>query len=68
MGPTNIALVKLFQADQQLREAQARLDSVTRNARIQERKSSLRVASDRLEDRGAASGRVSPGPRKWRLE
>ena len=38
MGPTNIALVKLFQADQQLREAQARLDSVTRNARIQERK------------------------------
>jgi len=38
MGPTNIALVKLFQADQQLREAQGRLDAVTRNARIQERK------------------------------
>jgi uncharacterized protein len=38
MGPINIALVKLYQADQKLREAQARLDSVSRNARIQERK------------------------------
>jgi predicted nucleic acid-binding Zn-ribbon protein len=38
MGPTNLALVKLFQADQQLREAQARLDAATRDVRIQERK------------------------------
>jgi uncharacterized protein len=38
MGPINIALVKLYQADQKLREAQARLDSVSRNARIQERR------------------------------
>jgi len=38
MGPTNNALVKLYQADQQLREAQTRLDSVTRNVRLQEKK------------------------------
>jgi uncharacterized protein len=38
MGPINIALVKLYQADQRLREAQARLDSVSKNARIQERR------------------------------
>jgi uncharacterized protein len=38
MGPTNIALVKLYEADQQLREAQSRLDAVTRNVRIQERR------------------------------
>jgi uncharacterized protein len=38
MGPTNIALVKLYQADQKLREAQSRLDAVSRNVRIQERK------------------------------
>ena len=38
MGPTNLALVKLFQVDQQLREAQARLDAATRDVRIQERK------------------------------
>lgn len=38
MGPTNIALVKLFQADQALREAQGRLDAATKNVRIQERR------------------------------
>jgi hypothetical protein len=38
MGPTNVALVKLFQADQQLREAQARLDAATKNVRVQERR------------------------------
>lgn len=38
MGPTNIALVNLFKAEQQLREAQGRMDSVTRGVRIQERK------------------------------
>jgi uncharacterized protein len=51
MGPTNIALVKLFRADQQLREAQARLDATTRNVRIQER----RVKD--LSDRIAATGK-----------
>lgn len=38
MGPINIALVKLYQADQKFREAQARLDAVSKNARIQERR------------------------------
>ena len=38
MGPTNVALVKLFQADQALREAQARLDAAQRNVRVQERR------------------------------
>src|SRR3954447_6150717 len=38
MGPTNVALVKLFRADQALREAQERLDAATKNVRIQERK------------------------------
>jgi len=38
MGPSNVALVKLFQADQKLREAQERLDAVSKNVRVQERK------------------------------
>ena len=38
MGPTNVALVNLYKADQQLREAQARLDAAERNVRIQERR------------------------------
>jgi predicted nucleic acid-binding Zn-ribbon protein len=38
MGPINIALVKLYQADQKLREAQARLDATTKNVRVQERR------------------------------
>lgn len=38
MGPTNVALVKLFQADLALREAQGRLDAVAKNVRIQERR------------------------------
>lgn len=38
MGPTNLALVKLYQADHALREAQRRLDAATRDVRIQERK------------------------------
>ena len=38
MGPTNIALVKLYRADQALREAQERLDSATKNVRVQDRR------------------------------
>lgn len=38
MGPTNVALVKLFEADQKYRQAQARLDAASRDVRIQERK------------------------------
>jgi len=38
MGPTNVALVNLFRADQDLRAAQAKLDAATKNVRIQERR------------------------------
>ncbi|HEX3357897.1 MAG TPA: C4-type zinc ribbon domain-containing protein, partial [Tepidisphaeraceae bacterium] len=38
MGPTNIALVKYYRADQHVREAQARLDAATKDVRVQERK------------------------------
>lgn len=38
MGPTNLALVNLFKADQQLREAQARLEAASKDIRIQERR------------------------------
>jgi len=55
MGPTNLALVKLFQADQQLREAQGRLDAVTKNVRIQERRNAdlsekLKLAQSQLKE------------------
>jgi predicted nucleic acid-binding Zn-ribbon protein len=60
MGPTNVALVKLFQADQALREAQARLDSTTRNVRIQERRLAdlqerLTLAQSKLKEAQAKS-------------
>jgi predicted nucleic acid-binding Zn-ribbon protein len=48
MGPTNIALVKLFQTDQMLREANGRLESASRNVRIQERRTS--ELSQRLKE------------------
>ncbi len=38
MGPNNIALVKLSQADQALRSAQQRLEAATRDVRIQEKR------------------------------
>ncbi len=38
MGPTNVALVKLFRADQAMRDAQERLDVATKNVRVQERR------------------------------
>jgi hypothetical protein len=38
MGPTNVSLVKLFRADQALRDAQERLDAATKNVRVQERR------------------------------
>lgn len=38
MGPTNIALVKLFQTDQELRAAQERYDTAARNVRLLERR------------------------------
>ena len=61
MGPTNVALVKLFRADQQLREAQARLDSASRSVRMQERRISeisekLKLAQTQLREQQARSG------------
>jgi predicted nucleic acid-binding Zn-ribbon protein len=38
MGPTNVSLVKLYRADQALRDAQERLDAATKNARLQDRR------------------------------
>lgn len=62
MGPTNVALVKLYRADQSLREAQERLDAATKNVRIQERKTNdlaerLKLAQAKyreLQTRGAS--------------
>ena len=38
MGPSNVALVNLYRADQQFRDAQARLEAATKSVRIQQRK------------------------------
>ena len=38
MGPTNVALVLLFRADQSLRQAQERLDAAAKSVRLQERR------------------------------
>jgi hypothetical protein len=55
MGPMNVALVMLYRADQKLREAQARLEAVSRNVRVQERKVNelaerLKLAQSRLKE------------------
>jgi predicted nucleic acid-binding Zn-ribbon protein len=60
MGPSNVALVKLYQADQKLRQAQGRLDAVSKNVRIQERKLNdlterLRLAQSKLKEQQAQS-------------
>lgn len=61
MGPTNVALAKLYQVDQQLREARGRLDEATKNVRIQERRvndlgSQLAIAQTRLKEQQAKGG------------
>lgn len=63
MGPTNVALVKLYQADLALREAQGRLDSASKNVRIQERRVSdlnekLRLGQQQLKEQQAKAGNV----------
>jgi predicted nucleic acid-binding Zn-ribbon protein len=63
MGPTNVALVKLYKADQALREAQARLDAATRGVRVQERKVNelgerLAVAKQKLMEAQAKNGQL----------
>ena len=61
MGPTNVALVNLFRADQSLRDAESRLDAVTKNVRIQERRindlsEKLRLAQSKLREAQTQSG------------
>jgi predicted nucleic acid-binding Zn-ribbon protein len=63
MGPTNIALVNLFQADQKLRQAQERLDAATKDVRVQERKvndlaEKLRLAQTTLRDNQSKTGQL----------
>jgi len=63
MGPTNIALVKLFQADQALRKAQARLDDAQRNVRVQERRvaelqEKTNASHTQLREQQATAGRL----------
>src|ERR1041385_8672518 len=63
MGPTNVALVKLFQADQALREAQGRLQSASRSVRIQERRVSelsekLKLDQTKLRDQQVKAGEL----------
>src|SRR3954471_15309842 len=48
MGPTNVALVKLYQADQQLRAAQARLEGASKDVRVQERRANDLAEKHRL--------------------
>jgi hypothetical protein len=63
MGPTNIALVKLFQDDQKLREAQGRLDAAGKNLRVQERRvaelnEKLKLAQTALREQQSAGGQL----------
>jgi predicted nucleic acid-binding Zn-ribbon protein len=63
MGPTNIALVKLFQADQALREAQANLDNASRSVRLMERrivdlKEKSALAASNLRQQQAQAGQL----------
>jgi hypothetical protein len=63
MGPTNVALVKLFKADTALREAQARLDSAARNVRVQERRvtdlaEKLKLAQSKLKEQQVKAGQL----------
>jgi predicted nucleic acid-binding Zn-ribbon protein len=61
MGPTNVALVRLSQADQQLRASRDRLDAATKNVRVQERRvndlrEKLQQAQSQLKEKQARSG------------
>jgi len=63
MGPTNVALVKLYQADQALREAQSRLESASRSVRIQERRvhdlsEKLKLDQSKLREQQAKAGEL----------
>jgi predicted nucleic acid-binding Zn-ribbon protein len=59
MGPTNIALVNYYRADQRVREAQARLDAATKDVRVQERK-----VNDLVEKHKLAQAKLREGQSK----
>jgi predicted nucleic acid-binding Zn-ribbon protein len=48
MGPTNVALVAYYKADQELRAAQARLDAAAKDVRVQERRVKRLIEKQRL--------------------
>jgi predicted nucleic acid-binding Zn-ribbon protein len=63
MGPTNVALVKLFEADRKLRDVQAKLEAASHNVRIQERRvndlsEKLRLAQQTHKERQAKSAQL----------
>src|SRR5207244_3790059 len=63
MGPTNVALVKLFNADRELRAAQARLDEAGKNVRLQERRvndldQKVKEAQSRLRQQQSRAGQL----------
>ncbi len=63
MGPTNVALVKLFRADQELRAAQGRLDAASRSVRVQERRiadlnENLTLLQSQLREQQARAGQL----------
>src|ERR1041385_3670288 len=63
MGPTNIALVNYYRADQRVREAQSRLDAATKDVRIQERRVSdlaekHKLASTKLREAQSKQGQL----------
>lgn len=63
MGPTNISLVTLFEADQKLRAAVERLDAATHSVRIQERRvhdldEKLRLARQRLKEQQSQAAQL----------
>lgn len=63
MGPTNVALVKLFRADQALREAQERLEAAGKNVRVQERRvhdlaERLTLAHSKLREQQSRGGQL----------
>src|SRR5438034_9204868 len=63
MGPTNVALVKLFDADRKLREAQSRLEEAGKNVRLQERRANdldqkVKEAQSRLRQQQSRAGQL----------
>ena len=61
MGPTNVALVNLFRADQELRAARERLDAAAKNVRVQERRvndltAKLKASQQQLKELQSKAG------------